>query len=81
MWKMSEQECDKLRKEWGIKMHTSVTVWTKWQVVIPSEVRELLKIKAWDNLMVVTKHWKAIWMVKMDDIDELMEYMKKEMRS
>ncbi|EKE29275.1 MAG: hypothetical protein ACD_2C00194G0002 [uncultured bacterium (gcode 4)] len=78
MTNINSPECDALREKWGIKMHSTVTVGTKWQVVIPSEVRELLGIKPWDSLMVVTKHWKAVAMVKMDDINELMEYIKKE---
>ena len=74
---MDNTEC----KEWGIKMYSTVTVWTKWQVVIPQEVREALNIKPWDTLIVVTKYDKAVWMVKTDDIWELMEYMKKEMQN
>lgn len=78
---MNNEECLELEKKWGIKMHTTVTVWTKWQVVIPQEVRELLNIKPWDTLMVVTKHGKAVWMVKIDDVWEMMEYMKKELEN
>lgn len=75
MWKLDMEE---IKKCWWVKMHSTVTVGTKWQVVIPSEVRELLNIKVWDSLMVITKHWKAIWMVKTDDMELLMEYMQKE---
>lgn len=78
---MDINDCDKIHKEIWIKMYSTVTVWTKWQVVIPQEVRELLWIKPWDTLMVVTKHNKAVWMVKMDDIKELMSYMDKEINS
>lgn len=75
---MDNKECSALNKKCGVKMHTTVTVGTKGQVVIPQEVRELLKIKPGDTLMVVTKHGKAVGMVKMDDVNELMEYIKKE---
>lgn len=78
MWKIDKNECDEIARKQCVKIHSTVTVGTKWQVVIPSEVREMLSIKPWDTLMVVTKLWKAIWMVKLDDIDELMEYIKKE---
>jgi len=63
-----------------MKMHTTVTVWTKWQVVIPQDVREMLNIKPWDSLMVVTKNGKAIGMIKTDDMAEFMEYMQSEIQ-
>ena len=78
MLNTNDQDWETIKNKYGIKMHSTVTVGTKWQVVIPVEVREMLNIKPWDTLMVVTKYWKAVWMTKMDDIDELMEYIKKE---
>ena len=78
---MNEDKNNPLNKECWIKMYSTVTVWAKWQVVIPQEVRELLWIKPWDTLMVVTKFNKAVWMIKMDDVEELMTYMKKEMNT
>lgn len=78
---MDKKERQEMAQKWGVKMHTTVTVGTKWQVVIPQEVREMLNINHGDTLMVVTKHGKAVGMVKMDDIDELMEYIKKEQNS
>lgn len=76
---MDDKECLDIQKKWGVKMYSTITVWTKWQVVIPLEIRKTLNIKPWDTLMVVTKHNKAIWMVKMDDVEELMKYIKMEM--
>ncbi len=61
-----------------MKMYTTVTVGTKWQVVIPQEVREQLNIRSWDSLMVVTKHGKAIGMIKTDDMARFMQYMQAE---
>lgn len=78
---LHSEEIQELHAKVWLKLHTTVTVGTKWQVVIPVEVREMLNINPWDSLMVVTKNGKAIWMVKMDDIDEMMTYMKKEMRN
>lgn len=63
-----------------MKMHTTVTVGTKWQVVIPQDVRELLGIKPGDSLMVITKHGKAIGMIKTDDMTEFMAYMQNEIQ-
>ncbi len=78
---MDIKKCGALHGKCGVKMHTTVTVGTKWQVVIPQEVREMLGIKPGDTLMVVTKHGKAVGMVKMDDIDELMAYIKEEQKN
>jgi len=73
-------ECSNKKDCW-VQMFWTVSVWTKWQVVIPSQVRKNLNINTWDQLIVVTKYWKAIWMIKADDLEELMEYMRKEMES
>ncbi|MDD2516058.1 MAG: AbrB/MazE/SpoVT family DNA-binding domain-containing protein [Candidatus Gracilibacteria bacterium] len=75
------KECEAIHKEGGLKLHSTVTVGTKGQVVIPAEVRELLNLKSGDTLMVITKYGKAIGMIKTDDIDVMMEYMKKEMEN
>jgi len=48
-------------------------------VVIPQEVREQLNIHPGDTLMVVTKHGKAIGMIKTDDMADFMAYMRSEM--
>lgn len=64
-----------------MKMHGSVVVGTKGQVVIPKDVREELDIKSGDTLFVITKHGKAIGMIKADDIPAFMEFMNREMAS
>lgn len=64
-----------------VKMYGSVTVGTKWQVVIPKEVREALDIDSGDTLIVLTKHGKAIGMIKADDMPAFMEYMQQEMKA
>jgi AbrB family looped-hinge helix DNA binding protein len=65
----------------GVKMYGSVVVGTKGQIVIPSEVRKALDIGPGDSLVVVTKHGKAIGLVKTNDLEEFMEYMRQEMDS
>lgn len=62
-----------------VKMHSTVTVGAKWQVVIPQEVREMLNIQPGDSLMVVTKCGKAIGMIKTDDMNEFLTYIQSEM--
>jgi AbrB family looped-hinge helix DNA binding protein len=78
---MQEKKCTNLNDQCWVKIYWTVTVWAKWQVVIPAQIRKTLDINVWDNLMVLTRHWKAIWMVKQDDIEELMAYMEAEMKS
>jgi AbrB family looped-hinge helix DNA binding protein len=67
--------------ECGIKMYGSVVVGSKGQVVIPRDVRAELGIEPGDSMIVLTKHGKAIGMVKSDDLEEFMEYMKREMET
>lgn len=76
---MDQKKYNELDKQCGVRMFGSVTVGTKGQVVIPKEVRESLSINPGDTLVVVTKHSKAIGMIKTDDMEAFMEYMKKEM--
>lgn len=77
---MTPQKDGDIQQKCDIKMFGSVTVGTKGQVVIPKEVREVLNIDAGDTLLVVTKHNKAIGMVKADDVEEFMKYLKDEMK-
>lgn len=62
----------------GVKMHGSVVVGTKGQVVIPSDVRKLLRLTPGDSMTVITKHGMAVCLIKMDDLDTFMEYMQQE---
>lgn len=62
----------------GVKMYGSVVVGTKGQIVIPSEVRRTLHINPGDSMCVLTKHGKAIALIKMDDMSVFMEYMQEE---
>ena len=63
----------------NMKMHGSVTVGSKWQIVIPSDVRKLLSIESGDTLFAISKHGKAIAFIKTEDIEEFMRYMQQEM--
>lgn len=61
-----------------IKLYWTTTIWPKWQVVIPKEVRNILNLNTWDSISVLIKDDKFIWMVKNEDISELMEYIESE---
>lgn len=61
-----------------MKLHWTTTIWPKWQIVIPKEVRDMLKLSPWDSLTIVTKDDVAIAMIKNEDIKELFDYIKSE---
>ncbi len=61
-----------------LKIHNSVTVGTKWQIVIPKEVRDMLDIKEWDTLITITKYNKSVGFVKTEAIEEFIELLKAE---
>ena len=69
-----------MKKETGVncwvKLYNTTTVWPKWQIVIPKEVRDLLNLEPWDSLAVLTQENRFIGLVRNQDINELMEYIK-----
>jgi len=62
-------------------MHGKVTVWPKSQVVIPKDVRDLLKIIPGDDLMIISKWDIAIGMIKSDDVQKFLLYINSEMKN
>jgi len=62
----------------GVKMHGSVTVGTKGQIVIPKDVRDMLDITEGDTLMTMTKYGKFVGFIKSEDIEEFIELLKSE---
>ncbi len=67
-----------LKKMIDLKVVATTTVWPKGQIVIPKEIRDKLNIKSWDTMVVLIKNWKYIWLVKNDDIWDLMKYVTSE---
>ena len=63
-----------------LALHSMVTVGTKWQVVIPKDVREKLNIKPWDKLMTITKWNIAIGFIKSDKLPQVLEHLNQEMQ-
>ena len=68
-------------KSHEMKICGNVTVWPKWQIVIPKDVRDQIWIKTWDNLVVLVKWGVAIWLIKNENMQEIMEYIKSEIDS
>lgn len=50
-------------------------IWAKGQIVIPKEARDVLWLQPGDNLVVVMESNKYIWLVRNDDVNELIEYV------
>lgn len=61
-----------------IEIHSSVTVGSKGQVVIPKEARTILNIKEGDKLVVITKGTMALWLIKADDLPKMLAYLQNE---
>ncbi len=62
----------------GVKMHGSVTVGTKGQIVIPKDVRDMLDISEGDTLMTMTKYGKFVGFIKAEDMEDFIELLKSE---
>ena len=61
-----------------VKMHGSVTVGTKGQIVIPKDVRDILGIVEWDTLMTMTKYGKFVGFIKAEDMEDFIDLIKAE---
>lgn len=62
----------------NMKLFWTTTVWPKGQIVIPKEIRDKLNILPWDSMTVVLKDDKFIWIIKNENMKELLEYLKNE---
>lgn len=68
---MEEKKCE-------MKLYGTTNIWPKWQLVIPKEVRELLWLNTWDSITIVVKDDRFIGLVRNNDLNELMEFVKLE---
>lgn len=57
------------------KLYGTTTVGTRGQVVIPAMARKELKIKPGDQLLVLSKHGKALGLIKSEDLGGLIEML------
>ena len=60
-----------------IKLHGVVKIGPKGQVVLPKEIRDKLWVKPGDSMSIILKNDKYIWILRNEDVSELMEYVKK----
>lgn len=69
-----EKECSVDHKE--VEHEWKIKIGTKLQFVIPSSVRNKLKIWPKDNLLVIWKGCIWIWFIKNDKIEYMLNYIK-----
>lgn len=60
------------------KLCWTTNVWSKWQVVIPKEARDLIWISPWDSVSFIVKDKELIWIVPNGSIDTLMQFIMSE---
>ena len=65
----------------NIKIHSSVVVWSKGQIVIPKSARDILNIVPWDDLMIITKWQKFLWVIKSSDIEFFSDYLNQHLKN
>jgi len=53
-------------------------LWSKWQIVIPKEIRDTLWISPGDSVTLVLRDDKMLGIVPNHSISELMEYVESE---
>lgn len=58
-----------------------IIIWTKYQFVIPSTIRNSLNILPWDSLVLIWKPWQWVWFTKNDNIDFVFSFIKDELNS
>ncbi len=68
---------DDIHQYFNIKDVLFIRLWTKCQFVIPVYIREHLSLQSWDNLIVIGKGDWWLGFLKNDNIDFLLEYIKK----
>lgn len=60
-----------------IKLYGTTTIWPKGQLVIPKDIRDKLNLNPGDSMTIVLSDDKFIWLIRNQDIRELMEYLEK----
>lgn len=68
-------------ENYWVEILSSVKIWSKWQIVIPSNIRKSIWLKPWDNLIIWTKYDKLVWIIKPSDMQEFTSKMDEEINS
>ena len=68
-----------------MKIVWTAVVWPKGQIVIPKDVRDLMWLETWTNLVVAMKYinWKPVWigLVKNDIMQDFLSYIWSEINT
>ena len=64
-----------------IENEEQIRVWTKFQFVIPKQIRELLERETWNSIIVVWESWHWLGFIKNDKIDFLLTYIKESFKN
>jgi len=55
-----------------MKIEWTATIWIKWQIVIPKNVRDKFNLDVWDDLVVLSsKRW--IMLVKSENLKDMID--------
>lgn len=69
---------DTKKKEHTLRICGTWSVGSKWQIVIPKEVRDILGMESWDSVSFLLKDEKFLWIVPNNSIDLIMQYIESE---
>jgi len=59
-----------------MKIEGTASIGTKWQIVIPKNVRKKFDLKAWDDLVVLSSDCATL-LIKSEDLKEMMNNFEK----
>lgn len=68
----------KTKSNCTLRMCGTANIWTKGQVVIPKEIRDILWLNSWDSVSFILKDEKMLWILPNTSIDCLLEYIESE---
>jgi len=58
-----------------MKIEGTASVWTKWQIVIPKNVREKFELKTWSDLVVLSSDFATI-LIKSENLKEMVAHFE-----
>jgi len=61
-----------------LRLCGTATIGTKWQVVIPKEIRDIMKLNSGDSVSFILKDGKALGIIPNNSINGLLEYLASE---
>ena len=77
IWLKTINEIDISKEKFIIDERWEISIWTKYQFVIPADIRKQLEINPWDNLIILWVSERWLWLIKNDNIDFLLNYLNK----